>query len=169
MHIPLQSGSDYILKEMNRKYDTSFFKSRVEKIRKLKKDLSITTDVIVGFPGETEQMHQESLSFIRELGFTKVHTFPYSDRYGTVASKMKNKVDGNVKKKRVRDVLDLSQELESSFYSKFYGKVMSVLIEEEKDGYFIGHTSNFIKVKVKGEYNVHEFYDILVLEDNIIN
>ena len=166
LHIPLQSGSEKILKDMNRKYSKDFY--RDNKIKSVKKDISITTDVIVGFPGETDDMHRESLDFIREIGFTKVHTFPYSDRYGTVASKLPNKVDGNVKKRRVRELLNLSDGLESEFYQKFYNVSFPVLIEEVKDNYFIGHTPNFIKVRVQGDYVIHNIYDVVLNKDNII-
>lgn len=168
LHIPLQSGSDHILKEMNRKYDKEYFINRIEYIKSIKKDVSITTDVITGFPGETDMEHLESMETIKKIGFTKVHVFPYSDRYNTVASKMPNKVDGNVKKERVKDLLMLSDELENSFNSKFYGRVLSVLIEEEKDSYFYGHTANFIRVKVSGNYKHNEIYNIKLSEENIV-
>lgn len=168
LHIPLQSGSNHILKEMNRKYDKEYFINRIEYIKSIKKDVSITTDVITGFPGETDMEHLESMETIKKIGFTKVHVFPYSDRYNTVASKMSNKVDGNVKKERVKDLLMLSDELENSFNSKFYGRVLPVLIEEEKDGYFYGHTANFIRVKVSGNYKHNEIYNIKLSEENIV-
>lgn len=168
LHIPLQSGSDHILKEMNRKYDKEYFINRIEYIKSIKKDVSITTDVITGFPGETDMEHLESMETIKKIGFTKVHVFPYSDRYNTVASKMLNKVDGNVKKERVKDLLMLSDELENSFNSKFYGRVLPVLIEEEKDSYFYGHTANFIRVKVSGNYKHNEIYNIKLSEENIV-
>lgn len=168
LHIPLQSGSDHILKEMNRKYDKEYFINRIEYIKSIKKDVSITTDVITGFPGETDMEHLESMETIKKIGFTKVHVFPYSDRYNTVASKMSNKVDGNVKKERVKDLLMLSDELENSFNSKFYGRVLPVLIEEEKDSYFYGHTANFIRVKVSGNYKHNEIYNIKLSEENIV-
>lgn len=168
LHIPLQSGSDHILKEMNRKYDKEYFINRIEYIKSIKKDVSITTDVITGFPGETDMEHLESMETIKKIGFTKVHVFPYSDRYNTVASKMSNKVDGNVKKERVKDLLMLSDELENSFNSKFYGRVLPVLIEEEKDSYFYGHTANFIRVKVRGNYKHNEIYNIKLSEENIV-
>lgn len=168
LHIPLQSGSNHILKEMNRKYDKEYFINRIEYIKSIKKDVSITTDVITGFPGETVMEHLESMETIKKIGFTKVHVFPYSDRYNTVASKMPNKVDGNVKKERVKDLLMLSDELENSFNSKFYGRVLPVLIEEEKDSYFYGHTANFIRVKVSGNYKHNEIYNIKLSEKNIV-
>jgi len=168
LHIPLQSGSNHILKEMNRKYDKEYFINRIEYIKSIKKDVSITTDVITGFPGETDMEHLESMETIKKIGFTKVHVFPYSDRYNTVASKMPNKVDGNVKKERVKDLLMLSDELENSFNSKFYGRGLPVLIEEEKDSYFYGHTANFIRVKVSGNYKHNEIYNIKLSEENIV-
>ena len=168
LHIPLQSGSDRILKEMNRKYDKKYFIDRINYIRSIKPDVSITTDVIVGFPTESEEEHLESMDTIRKIGFTKVHTFPYSDRYGTPASEMSGKIDGNVKKRRVKEIIELSSELERKFYEKFYNRQLDVLFEEEKDGYFIGHTANFIKVKVKGNYKINEIFSVLVSSDNII-
>ena len=113
-------------------------------------------------------MHKESLEFIESIGFTKVHVFPYSDRDGTVASKMTNKVDGNIKKRRVHELLELSKKLENNFYKSYYNKTMEVLIEEEKNGYFTGHTSNFIKVSIQGNYNINKIYNILLTEENIV-
>lgn len=168
LHIPLQSGSNKVLKEMNRKYDKEYFINRINHIRKIKENVSITTDVIVGFPGETEEEHKESMETIKEVGFTKVHTFPYSDRYGTIASTMPNKVDGNIKKRRVKELLTLSKELEVNFYKKFYNKKLEVLIEEEKDGFFYGHTPNFIRVKISGNYTLNEIYTVELNESNIV-
>ena len=168
LHIPLQSGSDEVLKLMNRKYDKKFYLDKINYMRSIKENLSITTDVIVGFPGETESMFLECLDFIKEVKFTSIHVFPYSDRYGTVASMMNEKVDGVEKKRRVKELMNLSLELEKEFYTNYYGKTMRVLFEEKKDGYFIGHTDNFIKVKVTGDYKVHEIYDIIINEENII-
>lgn len=168
LHVPLQSGSDRILKEMNRKYDKEYFIDRINYIRSIKPDVSITTDVIVGFPTESEEEHIESMDTIRKIGFTKVHTFPYSDRYGTLASEMSGKIDGNIKKRRVKEIIELSSELERMFYEKFYNRQLDVLFEEEKDGYFIGHTANFIKVKVKGNYKINEIFNVLLSSDNII-
>lgn len=168
LHIPLQSGSDEVLKFMNRKYDKKFYLDKINYIKSIKENISITTDVIVGFPGETESMFLECLDFIKEVKFTSIHVFPYSDRYGTVASKMNNKIDGLEKKRRVKELMNLSLGLEKQFYINFYGKSMRVLLEENKDDYFIGHTDNFIKVKVKGDYKVHEIYDIILNEDNIV-
>ncbi len=168
LHIPLQSGSDRILKLMNRKYDKKFYKEKIEYIRSIKEDVSITTDVIVGFPSESEEDFKESLEFIEELKLTKVHIFPYSDREGTTASKMSDKIDGNIKKKRVKELEMLSDKLENEFYSKYYGKKMKVLFEEEKNGLFLGHTSNYIKVGVKEKQKLHEISEIVLNKENIM-
>ena len=168
-HVPLQSGSEEILKLMNRKYNKEQFKNRLEYIRSLKEDINFTTDVIVGFPTETRAMHEESLKFIKELGFSKVHVFPYSDREGTVASKMLCKVDPTEKKKRVDDLLKLSNELQEEFNNKYIGKELEVLFEEYKDGYSLGHTANYIKVKVEKEYKSNEIDTVKLTKDNIVS
>lgn len=147
-HIPLQSGCDKILKSMNRKYDLEYFKEKVSEIRKLDKDISITTDLIVGFPGEDDDDFLETIDTLKELKFTKIHTFPYSKRDGTPASMMSNQVDGLVKKKRVREVLKLSNRYEREYYLSYVGKVLDGLVEVHKDGRVIVLTSNYIPVIV---------------------
>ena len=168
LHIPLQAGSDHILKLMNRRYDKKYFKKLVDKIRENRNDISLTTDVIVGFPGETEEDFKETLDFCEEIGFTKIHVFPYSDRSGTVASRMKDKIPGNIKKDRVRRLIDLSNKLEKEYYLKHIGKEDDVLIEEVKqDGYLHGFTSDYIPVKLKGDYKINEIYKIKLNKENI--
>ena len=168
LHIPLQAGSDHILKLMNRRYDKKYFKKLVDKIRENRNDISLTTDVIVGFPGETEEDFKETLDFCEEIGFTKIHVFPYSDRSGTVASRMKDKIPGNIKKDRVRRLIDLSNKLEKEYYLKHIGKEDDVLIEEVKqDGYLHGFTSDYIPVKLKGNYKINEIYKIKLSKENI--
>lgn len=151
MHIPLQSGSDEILKLMNRKYNKNYFISKIEKIRKIRPSISITTDVIVGFPNETNEHFLETIDTIKKVGFTKLHVFPYSDRDGTVASKMKNKVSGNVKKERVKKLLDLSKKLEIDYMSKYVNKSLEFIPEVYDDGYLIGHTGNYLLIKARGD------------------
>ena len=151
MHIPLQSGSDEILKLMNRKYDKNYFISKIEKIRSIRPNISITTDVIVGFPSETEEYFLETIDTIKKVGFTKLHVFPYSDRDGTVASKMKEKVNGLIKKERTKKLIDLSKELEIEYMKKFLNKKTTFIPEVYEDGYLIGHTGNYLLIKVKGE------------------
>lgn len=168
LHIPLQAGSDHILKLMNRRYDKKYFKKLVDKIRENRNDISLTTDVIVGFPGETEEDFKETLDFCEKIGFTKIHVFPYSDRSGTVASRMKDKIPGNIKKDRVRRLIDLSNKLEKEYYLKHIDKEDDVLIEEVKqDGYLHGFTSDYIPIKLKGNYKINEIYKIKLSKENI--
>lgn len=162
MHIPIQSGSDSILKAMNRKYDMKYFFDKIACLRKIRPDISITTDVIVGFPGETDDLFLETVSNIKKIGFTKLHVFPYSRRSGTVADSMDNQIDECVKKKRARVLLDLSRELEISYMSKFIGKTVSFIPEVIKDGYLIGHTGNYLLVKCKSDALDHDSHDVLI-------
>lgn len=168
LHIPLQSGCNKILKLMNRKYDLDYFTNKVNEIRKYRKDISLTTDVIVGFPGETEEDFLETYNYCKSIGFAKIHVFPYSDRNGTVASRMENKVPGNIKKDRARRLISLSQELENAYIEKFISRKISVLIEREDNGYYYGVSEEYIPVKLKGKYECNEIYDI-VLEKNMID
>ncbi len=154
MHVPLQSGSDSILKSMNRKYDKKYFINKIEKIRKVKEDISFTTDVIVGFPGETEEMFLETIDTIKKIGFTKLHVFPYSDRNGTKASFMTNKISGTIKKERVKKLLEISKQLEIDYMKNHIDKKLVFIPEVYEEGYLIGHTSNFILIKCKGDKNL---------------
>ncbi len=151
MHIPLQSGSDEILKKMNRKYDKQYFIDKIKKLKEIKPDMNVTTDVIVGFPGETEEEFQECIETIKKVGFTKLHVFPYSDREGTVASQMPNKIPGNIKKDRVKRLLEVSKELEIEYMNKHIGDETIFIPEVYEDGYLIGHTSNYLLIKAKGD------------------
>lgn len=147
IHLPLQAGSDKILKLMNRHYDTKKFMDRVNKIREARPNISLTTDVIVGFPGETDEDFEECYNFIKKVGFSELHVFPYSKREGTPAAAMKEQVDGNVKKARVKRLLDLSKELWIDYTSKFIGSIQEVIVETKYgDDYVIGHSSNYLKV-----------------------
>ena len=150
MHIPLQAGSDKILKDMNRKYDKNYFIDKINEIRKIRPNISITTDVIVGFPGETEELFKETIETIKKVNFTKIHVFPYSDRKGTKASRMEGHVAENIKKERVKTLLALSKKLELNYMEKYLNKVVTFIPETVKDGYLIGHTDNFILVKTLG-------------------
>lgn len=167
LHIPLQAGSDKILKSMNRRYDLKYFKEKVDQIRNLRKDVALSTDVIVGFPGETEIDFNHTLKFCEEIGFSKIHVFPYSDRSGTVASRMNDKVSGDVKKERARKLIELSNKLENKYYKGFIGKEVEVLIEEYKDGYYYGFTDNYIPLKLRGDYKANEIYNVILKEDDI--
>ena len=149
LHIPLQAGSNTILKKMNRLYDLDFFLKRIEYIRKEIPDISITTDLIVGFPGETEELFQETIATLNKIKFTKIHTFPYSKRNGTKAATMKNHLDGTTKKCRVREVISLSDKYEQEFYNKNLNKEYDGIIETRKDNKKIVITSNYIPVEIK--------------------
>lgn len=153
MHIPLQSGSDAVLKRMNRKYDKEYFINKIKKLRKIRPNISITTDVIVGFPGETKEEFEETIETIKKIEFTKLHVFPYSKREGTKAAIMDGQVDENIKKKRVKILLQLSKELEYNYMEKFIGKKVIFIPEIAKDDYIIGHTGNFLNVKYHGNKN----------------
>ena len=150
IHIPLQSGSDNTLKQMNRKYDKTYFIDKINKIRSIRPLISITTDVIVGFPGETDDEFEECMETIKKVNFSKVHVFPYSKRDGTKAALMDNQIDDNIKKERVKKLLKLSEELEINYFNKFIGKEVIFIPEVCKDEYIIGHTGNYLQVKTKG-------------------
>lgn len=153
MHIPLQSGSDAVLKRMNRKYDKEYFINKIKKLRKIRPNISITTDVIVGFPGETKEEFEETIETIKKIEFTKLHVFPYSKREGTKAAIMDGQVDENIKKKRVKILLQLSKELEYNYMEKFIGQKVIFIPEMAKEDYIIGHTGNFLNVKYHGNKN----------------
>ena len=166
LHIPLQSGSDKILKLMDRKYDLKFYKDRIEKIRKMIKDISITTDLIVGFPNENEKDMEDTLKFIKEIKFTKIHTFPYSKREGTKAASMENQIDETIKRKRVKTVLELSDQLEQDFYQSKLNETEEVIIEQTKDGKSYGYTSNYIKVEINSPLRPNEVISVKINKVN---
>lgn len=147
LHIPLQSGSTSVLKRMNRKYDTSYFLNVLKKIRQAVPDIAITTDVIVGFPGETDAEFQETVDFIKTAGFSQLHVFPFSPRSGTAAARMKDQVDGNVKKQRVQALLTLSDQLHEAYSSRFVGQTMEIIVEDRDPETLLwrGHSSNYLQ------------------------
>lgn len=151
MHIPLQSGSNSVLTRMNRKYTADEFYKKIELIRKTSPDVALTTDVIVGFPGESEEEFMETYNFIKKCNFSMLHVFPYSPRKGTPAAERKDQVDPKVKKERVLRLLSLSNELWNNYQNQFVGREVEVLVEQidEKTGTFIGHTSNYLEVRSK--------------------
>ncbi len=166
LHIPLQSGSDEILKLMNRKYDTKYFIEKINKIRKIRPDISITTDVIVGFPNETDKNFNETIETIKKVDFSKLHVFPYSKREGTKAATMEGQVKEEIKKQRVMELLKLSKELENKYMNKFIGKTLTFIPEVYKDGYLIGHTGNYLLIKLKGcEELLHKEVSVKLMEN----
>lgn len=153
LHMPIQSGSDTILKAMKRKYGTAFFQDRVRYLRQQFPDIAITTDVIVGFPGESEALFQETVDFIRDIQFSALHVFPYSIRRGTLAASMKQQVDAEVKKARVDTLLHLSIQLEQRYAKSMMGRTLELLVEtyDATTGMVHGYTTNYIKVYVPGD------------------
>lgn len=146
LHLPLQSGSDVVLSKMERKYDSKFFKEKIDKIRTARPDISITTDVIVGFPYESDEEYIKSKNFITEIGFSKLHVFPYSMRKGTKAVEMPQ-VKDSIKKERTLDLIEYSKELENNYALKFLDKNLDVIVEQAfGDDQMIGHSSNFLQI-----------------------
>ncbi|WP_010097057.1 tRNA (N(6)-L-threonylcarbamoyladenosine(37)-C(2))-methylthiotransferase MtaB [Ornithinibacillus scapharcae] len=155
LHIPLQSGSDSVLKRMRRKYSTDFYYQKVEKIKRALPDLAITSDVIVGFPGETEDEFMETYRFIKKVGYSELHVFPFSRRTGTPAARMEDQVDEEVKNERVQRMIDLSEELAKIYASRYENEVLEVIPEErspedENPNMLVGYTDNYLKVKFEG-------------------
>ena len=154
-HLSLQSGCDETLKRMNRKYTTSEFEEIVQRLRKYYNDVILTTDIIVGFPGETEEEFEKTYHFLDEIKFYKMHVFKYSPKKGTVAEKMPDQIDGNIKEERSQKLIKLSNKNETEYNKQYIGKVINVLFEEkDEQGYFKGHTANYLIVKVKNEDNL---------------
>ena len=153
-HLSLQSGCDETLKRMNRKYTIEEFRTIVEKIRNNFNDVNITTDIIVGFPGETDEEFNKTYEFLKEISFYKMHVFKYSKRDGTVASKMPNQVDGNIKDIRSQKLINLSNENELRFNKLYIGKSIKVLFEEKQQDFWVGHADNYIHVKVISDDNL---------------
>lgn len=149
-HLSLQSGCDKTLKEMNRRYTTAQFEEVVRKLRNIYDDVILTTDIIVGFPNETDEDFEQTYEFLKSIKFYKMHVFKYSQRKGTVAAKMKNQVSPEKKEERSKRLLKLSSDNEKDYLDGYIGKDVRVLFEEQ-DGEFVkGHTDNYIVVEAKG-------------------
>lgn len=163
-HLSLQSGCDKTLKEMNRKYTTDDFEAVVGRLRKLYDDVILTTDIIVGFPNETDEDFEMTYKFLNKIKFYKMHIFKYSQRNGTVAAKMKNQIPSNVKEFRSKKLLELSDLNERGYLEQYIGKEVDVLFEEKDDEYLKGHTGNYILVKAKlDEQNLNKIIRVNVL------
>lgn len=150
-HLSLQSGCDETLKRMNRRYTTEQFKEIVKRLRNTYSDVNLTTDIIVGFPGETEEEFEKTYRFLDEIKFYKMHIFKYSQRKGTKAAVMQNQIPGDIKELRSRRLIELSNKNEFEINQKYIGKKVEVLFEEEKEGVFKGHTANYILVYCNDE------------------
>ena len=150
-HLSMQSGCDAVLVRMHRKYDTARFLESVELLRNHFPGCAITTDMIVAFPGETEEEFRQSLEFIQKVGFSDMHIFPYSRRPGTPADKMPGQHGNAVKEQRSREAIAVAEQMSLRFRQSMTGSVEQVLFEEEEDGYYTGHTPNYVKVYARGK------------------
>ena len=175
-HLSLQSGSDGVLASMKRKYNSTQAMRAINLLRDAFDDLQLTTDVIVGFPGETDEDFEKSCEFARAARFLMIHVFPYSKREGTPAATMKNQIDEHIKKTRVATLSKISEDIRHEILDSLMGSSHSVLFETYRDGYMYGHTREFIEVKVKSQRNLHAevrsvkliSHDGLICEGDII-
>lgn len=162
-HLSLQSGCDSVLKKMNRHYTASEYKEKVDLIRCYFSDAGITTDIIVGFPTETDEDFIETINFVKSIGFSDIHPFPYSPRSGTVAYKMKD-LSPEVKKSRLQVMLGIKADCKTAFVEKMTGKTLDMLIEETKDGYVEGYSENYLRLYLKGEYRSGQLKKVTVIK-----
>lgn len=164
-HLSLQSGSDDVLKAMNRKYDTNIYKEKTDLIREVFPNAGLTTDIIVGFPGETDENHKETMDFVDEIKFAKTHLFKYSKRDGTRAAKMGDQVNGKIKKDRLKDLEAIEKKNREAFLEKQIGKTLSVLFEDKSDmeGVKSGYSTNYLRVNVANpDLPSNEIYDVKI-------
>ena len=157
LHIPIQSGSNAILKAMNRKYNLAEFEANIKRIRSALPGVSITTDVIVGFPGETASLFAEGVETVKRIGFSGLHVFPYSVRSGTKAATLPKQVPETMKTLRINEMIALNQQLGQAYASQFEGEVFDIIVEKIKGGYGTGHASNYVNIKfpVTADFNTH--------------
>ena len=170
-HLSLQSGCDETLERMNRRYTTSEFEEIVNRIRRKFNDSVLTTDIIVGFPGETDEEFNKTYEFLKKVKFYKMHIFKYSIRSGTKAEKMKNQIPYKIKEERSKKLLELSDENELQYLESYIGKKIKVLFEEkDEEGFYKGHTANYILAKVKSDKNIaNEILEVkAIAQENFI-
>ncbi len=154
-HLSLQSGSDSVLKRMNRKYNSKEFEEKIEIIRNFMPNAGLTTDIIVGFPGESEEEFQETLELVEKIEFSKIHVFKYSPRAGTPAAQSKDQINGLIKNERSKTLIDLGEKLVEKFNSQFIGKDLEILFEEEiKENLYEGYTTNYIRARLDWDYDI---------------
>ncbi len=168
LHIPLQSGSNKILDLMNRRYNKEKYIEIINKIRKIRPNINITTDVIVGFPNETDEDFNETLEFCEKIGFSKIHVFPFSKRDKTKAASMEQ-INDKIKKERVDKLIKLSNYLENKYYQKFLNQRLDILIEEVNDDFSIGLSSNYIRVKVRKKLEKNKIYNVTLTKIDNLN
>lgn len=154
LHVPIQSASDTVLRRMHRKYTMAEFGERITRLKEVLPDCAITSDVIVGFPGETEEEFMETFNFINDHKFSELHVFPYSKRTGTPAAMMDDQVDENIKEQRVARLIALSDQLAKEYASKYEGELLEIIPEEfseEAGGRLVGYTDNYLRVAIEGD------------------
>ncbi|WP_309123030.1 tRNA (N(6)-L-threonylcarbamoyladenosine(37)-C(2))-methylthiotransferase MtaB [Paenibacillus sp.] len=156
LHVPLQAGDDAVLKRMRRKYTVAEYAERIARIRERWPEVAITTDVIVGFPGETDEMFENGFRYMKQIGFSEMHVFPYSKRTGTPAARMEDQVDEELKNERVHKLIDLSEEMQLAYGQRFVGRELEVIPEREAkgaegQGLLSGYTDNYIQVVFPGD------------------
>lgn len=159
-HLSLQSGCNETLQRMNRKYTTEEFKNVVEMLRETYEDVMLTTDIIVGFPGETEEEFEKTYNFLSDINFYKMHVFKYSKRNGTKAALMPNQVSPILQEQRSKKLIELSKENQDKYNSEYIGKEVTVLFEEKNGEYIKGHTANYLVVNIKG--NIAKLHNEIV-------
>ena len=159
-HISLQSGCTAVLQRMNRTYTAPQYAQFCARLRSHFEDPAITTDVIAGFPEETQEEHEQTLAFIREIGFSRIHVFPYSKREGTVAA-MRRQLPMAVRKQRAQEIAAVAKQMQCAYLTQFVGKTVRVLFEEEKDGWFYGYTDRYLRVK--GRASANEIKDVRII------
>ena len=165
-HLSLQSGCTETLKRMNRKYTAEDFEKVVKRLRKAFEDVALTTDIIVGFPGETEEEFKITYEYLKKINFYKMHVFKYSQRKGTRAAVMPNQIDGNIKEERSHKLIELSEKNEKDFLKKYINKDVEVLFEQKDNGFFKGHTNNYLVVKCKGENLENRLVNVRIVEED---
>lgn len=171
LHIPIQSANDKVLKHMNRPYNVAWFQERVRYIRTLLPDISISSDVIVGFPQESEEEFEDTMHNIENMKFSFLHVFPYSKRDNTAAARMSNHIENKVKKERAARLAKLSEELYTSYKQQFVGKTVHVIFEKEVDGMLVGHCSEYLEIHVKAPLSyLHQSKEVYItaFENNVL-
>ena len=170
-HLSLQSGCDETLNRMNRRYNTEEFENCIKLLRKAYKDVALTTDIIVGFPGETDEEFNKTYNFLNKIKFYQMHVFKYSPRKGTKAAEMKNQISPKLKEERSKVLIDLSHKNEKEYKERFLGRTVQVLFEQKEGEYLIGHTTNYLKVAVdfnKSLENTIQNVEIINLEKEFL-
>lgn len=168
LHVPIQAGHDSVLKDMRRHYTIEEFSEKVKELRAIFPHISLTTDIIVGFPGESDEMFEQTIDNLQTIGFNELHVFPYSKRNGTPAAKMTNQVDDQVKKERVHSLINLNAKLGADYAKSFEGDIATVLVERiNKNGQLEGHTSNYLKVQFDGDKSlIGELVDVVIKDSS---